>query len=69
MGQGGVEGECLFSPRLSASGRALARYASASGFCKNTQISLYEPGVLLDGRKASFSGFGATVALRAYIGY
>lgn len=67
--QGGVEGEYLVSPKFSLSGRVLGRSATASGFYKNDDLYLYDSNVKLDNRKVDFSGFGAFVAMRAYIGY
>lgn len=68
--QGGLEGEYLVTPRFAVSGRVLGRSASAKDLFKHTgQFFSYDPAVLLEGRKVDFSGFGAFVALRAYIGY
>jgi hypothetical protein len=68
--QGGVEGEYLFTSRFSISGRVLGRSATASGFFKgDNALSIYSSKKLDDLSKVDFSGFGAFLALRAYIGY
>jgi len=67
--QGGVEGEYLFNSRFSVSGRLLGRSATATGFFKDTKLNIYNSTDFLDNRKVDFSGYGAFVALRAYIGY
>lgn len=65
--QAGAEGEYFLGDRISVSGRVLARSAKASGFFDNTGISY--SGVKIDGRDVDYSGFGAFLGLRAYIGY
>lgn len=65
---GGVEGEWLLSPRLSLNGRVLGRYAKASKLFKDSELTLYSNAPLKN-RDVDFSGFGAYVGLRAYIGY
>lgn len=65
----GLEGEYLLSPRFSVSGRVLGRSASAK-IWKDNELKLYgNDNTALKNRKVDFSGFGAFVALRAYIGY
>ena len=66
--QGGFEGEYLFVPRFSVTGRFLGRSATASGFFKGDNLTLYTS-KKLDNRKVDFSGIGAFIGLRAYIGY
>ena len=67
---GGVEGEYMVTPKLSISGRVLGRYANASKLFKNSDLMLYgPPAVPLANRKVDFSGFGAYIGLRGYIGY
>jgi hypothetical protein len=69
-GHGGVEGEFLAHPRFSITGRVLGRVAKASGIYQNTDpdLEIYGTTKLTD-RKLDFSGFGAHVGVRAYIGY
>ncbi len=64
----GLEGEYRFHPRFSISGRVLGRLAKATGLFKDTGLS-YEPGTVIDDRDIDFSGFAATIGLRAYVGY
>jgi len=64
---GGVEGEYLIVPKLAVTGRLLARYAKTTNMYKDQDNSLN--GVPLKGRDTDFSGFGAHIGLRAYIGY
>jgi hypothetical protein len=66
---GGLEGEYLLSPKFSISGRVLGRSASAKIWKDNTLKWNGDPTLALKDRKVDFSGFGAFVALRAYIGY
>ena len=69
-GHGGVEGEYLVHPRLAITGRLLGRIATASGLYENADPDLRIYGTTqLKDRKLDFSGFGAHVGLRAYIGY
>jgi hypothetical protein len=65
----GGEGEYLLSPRLSVTGRALVRGASAKDFFKKFNVDLYDNGVTVQNRKLDFGGFAAFIGLRAYIGY
>jgi hypothetical protein len=67
--QGGLEGEYMVGSKFSVSGRVLGRSASAKDFFHGDNFTLYSSNVKLDDRKVDFGGFGATVALRAYIGY
>ncbi len=66
----GTEGEYLLNPRLSVTGRAMYRYAKATGFFKGSQVNVYGPpqSALAD-RKVDFSGYGLYLGLRGYIGY
>ena len=67
---GGVEGEYMVAPKLSLTGRVEGRYAQASGLFKNSTLTLYgNPDAALKDRKVDFSGYGAYVGLRGYIGY
>lgn len=68
-GHAGVEGEYLVHPRFAAYGRLLGRMASASDLYKDSELELYSSNVPLKDRKVDFSGFGAHVGVRAYIGY
>lgn len=68
----GVEGEWLLSPRLSVNGSLSGRSAKKSGLFKdvNESLNLYSvPNGELRNQEVDFSGFGAYVGLRAYIGY
>lgn len=64
----GVEGEWLVHPKLAVTGRALYRSATASKLYHDSTLELYGTKQIKD-RKADFSGFGANIGLRAYIGY
>lgn len=67
---GGLEGEYMVMPKLSLTGRVEGRYAQASKLFKGSTVDLYgDPAAALDGRKVDFSGYGAYVGLRGYIGY
>ncbi|HEV2105472.1 MAG TPA: tetratricopeptide repeat protein [Candidatus Eisenbacteria bacterium] len=66
----GVEGEYLLVPKLSVNGRLLVREASA----KDMNLAVEDPfriynNLNLNHRKIDFSGIGAFIGLRAYIGY
>ena len=61
---GGIEAEYLLTPRFSLSGRAMGRSAKAKGTLDDIDF-----GDEFNGRTIDFSGFGATLGLRAYIGY
>lgn len=65
---GGAEGEWLVHPKLAVSGRALYRSATANKLYHDSTLELYGTKAIKD-RKVDFSGFGAYVGLRAYIGY
>ncbi len=66
---GGAEGEYLLHPRFSVSARAFGRYAKATGYFEKSTLFDYDPAVPIKNRDVDFSGFGATLGLRAYIGY
>lgn len=68
-GHAGLEGEYLVHPRVAGYARVLGRVATASDFFSDSELELYSANVPLEGREVSFSGFGAHVGLRAYIGY
>jgi hypothetical protein len=68
----GAEGEYLVHPKLSLTGRALYRSATATGLYKEstTLLDLIDANPpTLKGRKVDFSGVAFSVGLRAYIGY
>ncbi len=69
----GVEGEMMLGERFSVSGRVVGRTAKKSDLFKDTyeELNLYssDPNGRLRGQEVDFSGFGAYVGLRAYIGY
>jgi hypothetical protein len=65
----GAEGEWLMSPKVSISARALYRSATAKDMFQNSTITFGPNNTPLKGRKVDFSGYGASIALRAYIGY
>jgi hypothetical protein len=67
-GHGGLEGEYLAHPRFAAYGRLLGRVATASDVYKDSELTAYGEAEL-KGRDVTFSGFGAHVGVRAYIGY
>jgi hypothetical protein len=67
-GHAGLEGEYLASSRFAITGRLLGRVARASGFYAGSPLKLWGTTPLAD-RKVDFSGFGAQLGLRAYIGY
>lgn len=65
---GGLEAELLLHPRLALAGRVLGRSATAEDVLDEFGFDAY--GVAsLKNRKIDFSGFAATLGLRAYIGY
>lgn len=66
---GGLEAEYLLHPRFSVTGRALFRSAKASGLFEDTDFDLYGEGQNLMDREIDFSGFAATIGVRAYVGY
>jgi len=61
---GGLEGEWLPLRRLALTGRVLGRSATTKGFFDKTPTDYF-----LHDRKLEFSGFAASVGLRAYVGY
>ncbi|HTR96728.1 MAG TPA: tetratricopeptide repeat protein [Candidatus Acidoferrales bacterium] len=61
---GGLEGEWLPTPKFAVTARVLGRSASESGFFGDTPSDYF-----LHGRKVDFTGYGASIGLRAYIGY
>jgi hypothetical protein len=65
----GIEGEWLVNPHFSLNGRVLGRSAKAKGLFKDSEQTLYATNVKLADREVDFSGFGAFVGVRAYIGY
>lgn len=65
---GGLETEVLLHPRVALSGRVLGRSATASEVLDEYGFDAYGSASLKD-RKIDFSGFAATLGLRAYIGY
>jgi hypothetical protein len=70
--QAGLEGEQLLQPRLALVGQVRARWAdSGTLHWLRDDYELYEswPASTLGGRAINFSGIGASVGLRAYIGY
>ncbi len=68
-GHAGVEGEYLVHPRFAVYGRLLGRVAKASDLYSDSEITLYSSDAAIKGREVDFSGFGAHVGVRAYIGY
>jgi hypothetical protein len=67
---GGVEGEYMVMPKLSLTGRVEGRYANASDLFKDSTLELYgNPDGALKNQKVDFSGYGAFIGLRGYIGY
>lgn len=64
----GVEGEWLVHSKLALTGRAMYRSATASKLYHDSTLELYGTKQIKD-RKVDFSGFGADIGLRAYIGY
>lgn len=66
---GGLEGEYRVHPRFSIVGRVLGRSAKATGLFGDTDFTPYDPNVSIKGRDVDFSGFAATIGVRAYVGY
>jgi hypothetical protein len=62
---GGLEGEVLLHPRFTLSGRIMGRSAKVNDVM--SELS-FNPDLFAD-RAIDFSGFAATIGLRAYIGY
>ena len=67
-GHAGLEGEFLASPRFAITGRVLGRVAKATGFYADSPLKIWGKAALAN-RSVDFSGFGAQLGLRAYIGY
>jgi hypothetical protein len=65
----GVDGEYRVHPRISISGRLLGRLAKASGLFEDTDFDPYVNNVSISDRDIDFSGFSATIGVRAYVGY
>jgi hypothetical protein len=63
---GGVEAEYVASPRLALAGRVMGRYAKANKVFGDIDL---DTGVAWKDRNIDFSGYAATIGLRAYIGY
>lgn len=70
MIHGGLEGEYMLMPKLSLTGRVQGRYAKAENFFKGSTLNLYGPPESeLKDKKVDFSGYGAYIGMRGYIGY
>jgi hypothetical protein len=67
-GHAGAEGEYLVHPRFAFFGRVLGRVATATDLYEDTDLEAYGT-AQLSGREINFSGFGAHVGVRAYVGY
>jgi Tetratricopeptide repeat len=65
----GIEGEYRVHPRFAITGRVLGRSAKATKMFDGTDLELYKAGVSIGGRDVDFSGFAATIGVRAYVGY
>jgi hypothetical protein len=65
---GGLETEVLLHPRVALTGRVMGRYAKADKVLDDFSFLAYGTASLKD-RAVDFSGFAATIGLRAYIGY
>lgn len=65
---GGLEGEYAFHPKLSLTGRALFRSATAADMYDGLTFTQYASGNL-GNRDMTFSGFGVSLGLRGYVGY
>jgi len=65
---GGLEAEVLVHPRVSLAGRLMGRSAKAEKVLDEYGFDAYGSASLKD-RTIDFSGFAATLGLRAYIGY
>jgi len=64
----GIEGEYRLHPRFALVGRVLGRSAKATGLLKGTDLSYNGTDSIAD-RDIDFSGFAATIGVRAYVGY
>jgi hypothetical protein len=65
---GGLEAEALLHPRFALTGRVMARYAKAEDVLDEFDFMAYGQETLKN-RSIDFSGFAATLGVRAYIGY
>ena len=65
---GGLELEAALHRRIALTGRVMERYAKANGVLDDYTFAAYGIASLKD-RSIDFSGFAATIGLRAYIGY
>lgn len=65
---GGLEGEYVMHPKVSLTGRVLFRSAKATGMFEGSDFTQYASGTIAN-HDLDFSGFGASIGLRAYIGY
>lgn len=67
---GGLEGEYMVMPKLSVTGRIEGRSAKATKLFKASELNLYgAPEAALADKEVDFSGYGAYIGLRGYIGY
>lgn len=64
---GGLELEYLVHSRVALAGRVMGRSAKAKNVLEDSDFTYY--GASLQDRDIDFSGFAATIGLRAYIGY
>ena len=65
---GGLETEILVHPRVAITGRVMERAAKADKVLDEFSFLAYGVASLKD-RTVDFSGFSASIGLRAYIGY
>ncbi|MCC6348546.1 MAG: hypothetical protein IT347_03015 [Candidatus Eisenbacteria bacterium] len=65
---GGLEAELLVHPRVAIAGRVMGRAARAEKVLDEFDFDAYGVATLKN-RSIDFSGFSATLGLRAYIGY
>lgn len=63
----GLEAEYLVFSRVALAGRGMWRSAKAENVLKDSDFTYY--GASLQDRDIDFSGFAATIGLRAYVGY
>lgn len=66
---GGLEGEYAVHPKLSVTGRALFRSATATKMFDGSTFSQYTGTGTIGNRDLDFSGYGLALGLRGYIGY
>jgi hypothetical protein len=64
---GGIEAEYLVFSRFALAGRVMGRSAKAENVLEDSDFTYY--GASLQDRDVDFSGFAATIGLRAYVGY